>query len=198
MANELQGKRMAFLAADMVEQVELTEPWKAVERQEEHRARLAEGRRDPGLRPLRPGRIVQGRPHGRGASADDYDALVIPGGVGNPDQMRVDENAVGSPWSSSRREAGRRDLPRALDAHRGGRRPRSQGHVLAELRLTCETPAETGWIEEVVVEKGLVTVASRTISRRSTGRCRGVPPRAGTRSRPPRRSTLTPRRASRR
>ena len=31
MANELQGKKIAFLAADGVEQVELTEPWKAVE-----------------------------------------------------------------------------------------------------------------------------------------------------------------------
>src|SRR5205823_7327094 len=30
-ANKLQGKRVAFLATDMVEQVELTEPWKAVE-----------------------------------------------------------------------------------------------------------------------------------------------------------------------
>jgi protease I len=28
------------------------------------------------------------------ASADDYDALMIPGGVGNPDQLRGDENAV--------------------------------------------------------------------------------------------------------
>jgi len=28
------------------------------------------------------------------ARADDYDALVIPGGVGNPDTMRTDENAV--------------------------------------------------------------------------------------------------------
>ena len=30
MSNELQGKRIAFLATDGVEQVELTEPWKAV------------------------------------------------------------------------------------------------------------------------------------------------------------------------
>ena len=32
MADELKGKRIAFLAAEGVEQVELTEPWKAVER----------------------------------------------------------------------------------------------------------------------------------------------------------------------
>ena len=95
MANELQGKRVAFLATDMVEQVELTEPWKAVE---------AAGA-TPELISLEEGEI-QGFNHYdkadtftvdktvEEASADDYDALVIPGGVGNPDTMRADENAV--------------------------------------------------------------------------------------------------------
>ena len=95
MANELQGKRVAFLATDMVEQVELTEPWKAVEQ-----AGAA-----PELISLEEGEI-QGFNHYDKADtfkvdhtvevahADDYDALVIPGGVGNPDTMRGDENAV--------------------------------------------------------------------------------------------------------
>jgi deglycase len=94
-ADKLQGKRVAFLATDMVEQVELTEPWKAL--------------RDEGATPelvsLREGEI-QGFNHYdkadkfkvdrtvEEARADDYDALVIPGGVGNPDTMRMDENAV--------------------------------------------------------------------------------------------------------
>jgi protease I len=94
-ANELQGKRVAFLATDMVEQVELTEPWKAVEQ-----AGAA-----PELISLEEGEI-QGFNHYDKADtfkvdhtvevahADDYDALVIPGGVGNPDTMRGDENAV--------------------------------------------------------------------------------------------------------
>src|SRR5919199_655572 len=60
MANELQGKKIAFIATEGVEQAELTEPWKAV----------AE------------------------AGADDYDGLVLPGGVANPDQLRTDENVV--------------------------------------------------------------------------------------------------------
>ena len=95
MADKLQGKRVAFLATDMVEQVELTEPWKAVQ---------DEGA-SPELVSLEEGQI-QGFNHYdkadtfkvdrtvEEASADDYDALVIPGGVGNPDTMRMDENAV--------------------------------------------------------------------------------------------------------
>ena len=92
---DLSGKKVAFLATDMVEQVELTEPWKTVEE--------AGGR--PELVSLEPGEI-QGFDHydkadkfavdrtvGE-ASVDDYDALVIPGGVGNPDTMRTNEDAV--------------------------------------------------------------------------------------------------------
>ena len=95
MADKLQGKRVAFLATDMVEQVELTEPWKAVEQ--------AGG--TPELVSLEEGEIRGFNHYDKGdtfkvdktveeASAGDYDALVIPGGVGNPDTMRADENAV--------------------------------------------------------------------------------------------------------
>jgi protease I len=92
---DLNGKKIAFLATDMVEQVELTEPWKTVEQ--------AGGK--PELVSLEPGEI-QGFNHYDKAdkfavdrtlgevSVDDYDALVIPGGVGNPDTMRADEDAV--------------------------------------------------------------------------------------------------------
>ena len=95
MANELQGKRVAFLATDMVEQVELTEPWKAIE----------EAGATPELISLEEGEI-QGFNHYDKADTftvdrtveearpDDYDALVVPGGVGNPDTMRANENAV--------------------------------------------------------------------------------------------------------
>jgi protease I len=94
-ADKLQGKRVAFLATDMVEQVELTEPWKA----------LKEAGATPELVSLDEGEI-QGFDHYdkadifpvdrtvEEARADDYDALVIPGGVGNPDTMRTDENAL--------------------------------------------------------------------------------------------------------
>jgi protease I len=94
-ADKLQGKRVAFLATDMVEQVELTEPWKAVK----------EAGATPELVSLEEGEIQGFNRYDKAdtfkvdrtveeARADDYDALVIPGGVGNPDTMRTDENAV--------------------------------------------------------------------------------------------------------
>ena len=95
MANRLEGKKVAFLATDGVEQVELTEPWKAVEQ---------EGGR-PELISLESGEI-QGFDHldkdktfsvdrtVKDAEAGDYDGLVLPGGVANPDFLRADENAV--------------------------------------------------------------------------------------------------------
>ena len=95
MANRLVGKRVAFLAADGVEQVELSEPWKAVEN---------EGGQ-PELISLEDGEI-QGFNHLDKADSfkvdktvaeadpDDYDGLVQPGGVANPDFLRANEDAV--------------------------------------------------------------------------------------------------------
>jgi protease I len=93
---KLNGKRIAFLATDGVEQVELTEPWKAVEQ---------EGGM-PKLVSLEEGEI-QGFEHfNKGdrfrvdtavvqADPSDYDALVLPGGVINPDILRTDRDAMG-------------------------------------------------------------------------------------------------------
>jgi protease I len=95
MSSELQGKRIAFLATDGVEQVELTEPWRAVE----------EAGGQPELVSLEDGEI-QGFDHldkgktfqvGRtvaDAQPGEYDGLVLPGGVANPDRLRMDEKAV--------------------------------------------------------------------------------------------------------
>ena len=95
MAAELKGKKIAFLAAEMFEEVELTEPWKALEK----------AGADLDLVSLEDGE-VQGFNHYdkagsfkvdktvEEANASDYDALVLPGGVGNPDNLRQDENAV--------------------------------------------------------------------------------------------------------
>jgi protease I len=95
MPDELKGKKVAFLATDMVEQIELTGPWKALE---DAGAELE-------LVSIKDGEI-QGFNHYDKAdtfevdktveevSASDYDALVLPGGVGNPDTLRMDENAV--------------------------------------------------------------------------------------------------------
>ena len=95
MAGKLDGKTIAFIAAEGVEQVELTEPWKAVED--------AGGTAE--LISLEAGE-VQAFNHldkgdtftvDRTASEADpsrYDGLVMPGGVANPDFLRVDPDAV--------------------------------------------------------------------------------------------------------
>ena len=95
MADELRGKRIAFLAAEAFEQVELDEPWKAVQR----------AGATPELVSLQPGEISAMQHHDKGDSytvdrtvgevtVDDYDALVLPGGVANPDILRTDPKAV--------------------------------------------------------------------------------------------------------
>ena len=96
MAQELAGKTIAFVTAtEGVEQIELTEPWKAVE----------EAGGTPKLVSTESGK-VQGFNHldkadtfavdstFAEASVDDFDALVLPGGVANPDALRLDADAV--------------------------------------------------------------------------------------------------------
>src|SRR6187551_1644760 len=92
----LNGKRVAFLVApEGIEQVELTEPWKAVE--------AAGG--TPELLSTDSGEVqafnhldkADTFPVDRTVSeadASEYDGLVLPGGVANPDFLRTDEDAV--------------------------------------------------------------------------------------------------------
>ena len=96
MAGKLDGLPVAFLvAAEGTEQVELTEPWDAVTR---------EGG-TPKLVSQQPGEAALFNHLDRGrtwpvdvtldqARPEDYAALVLPGGVANPDQLRMDERAV--------------------------------------------------------------------------------------------------------
>ena len=159
MANKLQGKRVAFLATDMVEQVELTEPWKAVE---------GEGAQ-PELISLEEGEI-QGFNHYdkadrfkvdrtvEEATADDYDALVIPGGVGNPDTLRMDENAV-----EFTRQFFEQGKPVGVICH--GPWMLVETGVVRGRKVTSWPSLETdirnargNWVDEqVVVDNGLVT-----------------------------------------
>jgi len=89
-------RRVAFLTANEgVEGVELTEPWEAVTRAG-HTAELLCP--DPGQAQLFD-HLDKGetRPVDRTvkeASPSEYDALVLPGGVANPDALRLDEAAV--------------------------------------------------------------------------------------------------------
>jgi protease I len=96
MASELSGKRVAFLVAqEGVEQVELTEPWKAVE-QAGGTPRLVsqEEGRVQAFNHLDKGETFQVDETLDAARPQEYDALVLPGGVANPDRLRTDDRAV--------------------------------------------------------------------------------------------------------
>ena len=159
MAEDLKGKKVAFLAAEGVEQVELTEPWKAVEQ--------AGGA--PELISIDDGQ-VQAFNHldkadtfrvdrtAKDAHASDYDGLVLPGGVANPDFLRTDEDAV-----RFVREFFEEGMPVAVICHGAwtlveadvvkGRTLTSWPSLRTDLRNAGAT-----WVdEEVVVDEGLVS-----------------------------------------
>jgi protease I len=94
-AGELQGKSIAFLATDGVEQVEYTEPRKAVEQAggTAHLVALEAGQIQ-GFNHLDKGDTFPVDKAVAEVSADDYDGLVLPGGVTNPDALRADPDAV--------------------------------------------------------------------------------------------------------
>ncbi|MGE5608394.1 MAG: type 1 glutamine amidotransferase domain-containing protein [Bacillota bacterium] len=95
MTTKLNGKKAAILVTDGFEQVEMTEPRKALE----------EAGAGTDLITPHPGKVKGWNFHQWGdefavdvpldqANPDDYDALVLPGGVMNPDKLRVDERAL--------------------------------------------------------------------------------------------------------
>jgi protease I len=160
MANELSGRTVAFLVAhEGIEQVELTEPWNAVE----------EAGGTPKLVSPQPGK-VQAFNHldkadtfpvdetSDTADPGDYDGLVLPGGVANPDALRMDASAVRfirgffdadkpvaaichAPWTLVEADVVR------------GRTMTSWPSLQTDLRNAGAT-----WVdEEVVVDNGLVT-----------------------------------------
>jgi protease I len=159
MANRLSGRKVAFLATDGVEQVELTEPWKAVEN---------EGGR-PELISLESGDI-QGFDHldqadtftvdrpVADADMSDYDGLVLPGGVANPDFLRTNADAV--EFTRSFFEAGK---PVAAICHAPWTLVEAdvvRGRTVTSwpsLRTDIENAGGTWVDEDVRVDSGLVT-----------------------------------------
>jgi protease I len=95
MAGELEGKRIAFLCTDGVEQVELTQPLDAV-RQAGGRPQLISLEQGPftAFNHLDKGDQFDAELAVADADASEYEALVLPGGVANPDFLRADEDAV--------------------------------------------------------------------------------------------------------
>jgi protease I len=92
---KLDGKRIAFLATDGVEQIELTEPLEAVKAEgaEVDLISLKKGEFQ-GFEHLDKGDTFTADKAAADANADEYDGLVLPGGVANPDFLRGDEDAV--------------------------------------------------------------------------------------------------------
>jgi protease I len=193
MGDQLRGKKVAFIAADGVEQVELERPWQAV--------------RDAGaqveLLSIKSGEIqgVHGMDKGdrfrvdrvvSDVTADEYDGLVIPGGVKNPDLLRMKDDAV-----SFTRTFFEQHKPVAAICHAPwllveadvvrGRTLTSYPSLQTDIRNAGGT-----WVdEEVRVDNGLVTsrrpddldaFCAKLIEEIAEGRHAGQTVDAGTRS----------------
>ena len=96
MATSLNGKKIAFLVApEGVEQVELTAPWKAVEEAGGKPELVStEVGKVQGFNHLTPADTFEADKSADDVSASDYAALVLPGGVANPDFLRTSADAV--------------------------------------------------------------------------------------------------------
>jgi len=163
MSNTLQGKKVAILAADGVEKVELEQP----------RAALGEKGAQVELLSLKTGDI-QTRNHDlepagtlavdravSEVSVDDFDALVLPGGTVNPDKLRLDSSAV-----SFVREFVNSGKPVAAICHGpwtlveagvvAGRTLTSYPSIRTDLRNAGANVVD----EEVVVDRNLITSRS--------------------------------------
>jgi protease I len=159
MGEQLKDKKVAFLATDGVEQVELTEPWKAVEQEggQPELVSLEEGEIQ-GFEHLDKADTFEVHHAVSDISADDYDGLVLPGGVANPDALRTDEDAVS--FVRAFFEAGK---PVAAICHAPW--TMVEADVVRGRKLTSWPSLQTDirnaggeWVdEEVVVDAGLVT-----------------------------------------
>jgi protease I len=160
MASELEGKKIAFLVAqEGIEEVELTEPWKAVK----------EAGGEPVLIAPEEGEVQAFNHLDKSSTypvdktleeADpaDYDGVVLPGGVANPDQLRTEPRAL--EFLRSIFAAGK---PAGVICHGPwtlidaelvqGRKLTSWPSLKTDLRN-----AGAEWVdEEVVVDEGLVS-----------------------------------------
>jgi protease I len=156
---KLQGKKVAILAADMFERVELEEPRKALEEAgaQTEVVSIHEGE-IKGFDHFDPVNTVKVDRTVEEVSVDDYDALLVPGGVGNPDQLRGDENAV-----NFVREFAAAKKPMAVICH--GPWVLVEAGVARGLTLTSWPTLRTdiknaggNWVDkEVVVDQGIVT-----------------------------------------
>jgi protease I len=160
MSTSLNGKTIAFLVApEGVEQVELTEPWKAIEEAGGTPELVStEVGKIQAFNHLTPADTFEADKAADGVSASDYAALVLPGGVANPDFLRMDEKAVGFA-----RAFFEQSKPVGVICH--GPWTLVEADVLRGRRITSWPSLQTDirnaggtWVdEEVVVDQGLVS-----------------------------------------
>ena len=154
MSTSLNGKTIAFLVApEGVEQVELTEPWKAVKQAGGTPELVStEVGKIQAFNHLTPADTFEADKAADSASASDYAALVLPGGVANPDFLRSNDAAVA--FAKSFFDAGK---PVAVICHGPwtlieadvvrGRTMTSWPSVKTDLRN-----AGANWVDDEVVE----------------------------------------------
>lgn len=95
MTAPLHGKKVAFLCTDGVEQIELTRPWKDLEGAGAQLELVSlESGQVQGYNHLDKADTFRVDRAINDADGNDYDALVLPGGVANPDDLRTNERAV--------------------------------------------------------------------------------------------------------
>ena len=155
----LQGRRIAILATDGVESVELTEPKKALEAAGAtvHVISLNSGEikgfnHDQPSGPITVDKTI------RDARPDDYDNLVLPGGVANPDRLRTHTEVVRFVKSFF-------DQGKKVAAICHGPWTLIEANVLRGYRITSWPSLKTdlknagaNWVDEqVVVDQGLIT-----------------------------------------
>ncbi len=159
MANELKGRKIAFLFTEGAEQAEVVEPLQAVR----------EAGAEVDIVSLEKGEVQMWQHFDKGdtieatkavadVKADDYDGLVVPGGVANPDQVRLDKDAV-----RFVREFFEQHKPAGVICH--GPWILAEADVVRGRTVTSWPSLQTDlrnagaeWVDkEVVVDNGLVT-----------------------------------------
>ncbi len=157
--NDLNGKRVAILATDGVEQVELTEPRKALD--DAGATTIVVSPKEGKIKAWQHDHWGDEIPVDRAlseAKPDDFDALMLPGGVMNPDHLRMDKQAV--QFVKSFFQAGK---PVAAICH--GPWLLVEADVVRNRNLTSWPSLQTDirnaggdWVDrEVVTDMGLVT-----------------------------------------
>ena len=157
---DLSGRTVAFLVAtEGIEQAELTEPWQAIEKAGgTPRLLSTEAGKVQAFHHLDAGDTFDVDQVVADAQVAAYDALVLPGGVANPDALRMDQGAV-----SFIREFAESGKPVAAICHAPW--ALVEADVVRGKRLTSWPSLQTDlrnagaeWVdEEVVVDGNLVT-----------------------------------------